>query len=142
MNTIYTGQRLSVGCTSTSPPPSSGSAPQRCLISFYLILTLAGILGRSLRVPFSQVKYSDIAHVVGLCPGMRFRDAPTFEIDRARIPTSMFKQIIWDMQVALNQYGPPIEHQNEETRSRVLSTVQVPLKFIYKHGIKLTTLSL
>lgn len=100
------------------------------------------ILGRGLRVSFSQVKYDDIAHIVGLCPGMRFRDAPTFEIDRARIPTSMFKEIIWDMQVALNQYGPPIEHQNEEARSRVLSTVRVPLPFVYKHSIQLTTLSL
>ena len=47
----------------------------------------------------------------------------TFDIHRARIPTSMFKGIVYDIQTAVNQYGEPLDHQNEEARSRCLAPV-------------------
>lgn len=72
---------------------------------------------------FSRVKYADIAQYVGLNPFARLRDAPTFDVDRARIPTPLFKLIIGDMHLALNQYGPPDEHHSEEARSRFIAPV-------------------
>ena len=50
-------------------------------------------------------------------------DMKTFDIHRARIPTSMFKDIVMDLQIAMNQYGEPLDHKNEEARSRFLAPV-------------------
>jgi len=47
----------------------------------------------------------------------------TFEIHRARIPTSMFKEIVGDLDMAMYQYGEPLDHANEEARSRCLAPV-------------------
>lgn len=74
---------------------------------------------------FSRVKYVDIAQYVGLNPLSGFRDAPTFDVDRARIPTPLFKLIVGDMHLALNQYGPPREHHGEEARSRFTAPVHL-----------------
>ena len=50
-------------------------------------------------------------------------DVKTFHLHRSRIPTALFKSIIEDIDVMLVQYGPMIEHQTEEARSRFLSPV-------------------
>jgi hypothetical protein len=47
----------------------------------------------------------------------------TFEIARARIPTSMFEAIVGDLDIIMNQYGDPVDHDNEEARSRCLAPV-------------------
>ena len=36
----------------------------------------------------------------------------------------MFKDIVYDIQIALNQYGEPLDHQNVEARSRCLAPVR------------------
>ena len=76
-----------------------------------------------LNVSFSKVKYRDIAPRVGLSPELGGRDMETFEIHRARIPTSLFKEIVQDIEIAMKQYGEPVQHKNEEARSRFLAPV-------------------
>jgi hypothetical protein len=52
-------------------------------------------------------------------------DAPTFEVKLTRLPTSLFQQIVEDIQLAMKQYGPPDDHVNEEARSRFLAPVSL-----------------
>jgi hypothetical protein len=78
-----------------------------------------------LDVSFSRVTYENIAPFVGLAPWKEFADVDTFELQRSRIPTSLFKSIIDDMDIMLTQYGPLSAHKTEETRSRFLSPVSV-----------------
>ena len=60
---------------------------------------------------------------VGLDFGLAGRDMHTFDIHRAHIPSSLFKDIIGDLQVIMKQYGEPVRHKNEEARSRFLAPV-------------------
>lgn len=53
-----------------------------------------------------------------------FLDAPAFVLDRARIPTPLFEQIIEDMSLDLSQFGPPDRHRTEEARTRFLAPVR------------------
>ena len=69
------------------------------------------------------MKYRDIAPRVGLKFELAGEDMPTFDIHRARIPSSLFKDIIGDLQVIMKQYGEPTRHKNEEARSRFLAPV-------------------
>lgn len=82
-------------------------------------------LAKGLDVSFSRVKYDQIAPFVGLEPSLCLRDAPTFEMHRARIPNALFKEIIEDIEIVMKQYGPPSDHQNEEARSRFLAPASV-----------------
>lgn len=72
---------------------------------------------------FSKVTFQEIAPLAGLDPNGNLRDVTTFEVPRARIPTPWFKEIIGDMHLGINQYGPPEGHRNEEARSRFLAPV-------------------
>ncbi len=47
----------------------------------------------------------------------------------------MFKNIVYDIQIALNQYGEPLDHQNEEARSRCLAPVSSRLSFGFLHSL-------
>jgi hypothetical protein len=76
-----------------------------------------------LNISFSNVKYREIAAFVGLEPNRISNDIEIFGLHRSRIPTGLFKLIVEDIDLMLVQYGPPIEHQNEEVRSRFLSPV-------------------
>jgi hypothetical protein len=78
---------------------------------------------KGLNVSFSKVKFRDIAPRVGLKFELAGKDMPTFDIYRARIPSSLFKDIIGDLQVIMKQYGEPARHKNEEARSRFLAPV-------------------
>ncbi|KAF8697211.1 hypothetical protein AX14_001424 [Amanita brunnescens Koide BX004] len=69
-------------------------------------------------VSFSKVAYRDIAPRVGLDPLLKGNDMQTFDIRRARIPTALFKAIVEDLDVVMNQYGEPRDHENGEARSR------------------------
>jgi len=62
----------------------------------------------------------------------------TFEIRRARIPTSMFKEIVGDLDVTMNQYGDPVQHSNEEARSMCLAPVSahsIPRSIFAAHSL-------
>ena len=63
---------------------------------------------------FSDVKYVDIAPLVGLSPYRHTNDIEAFDLRRSRIPTALFKSIVEDIDLMLVQYGPPIEHCTEE----------------------------
>ncbi|KAK2467391.1 hypothetical protein APHAL10511_000626 [Amanita phalloides] len=68
-----------------------------------------------------KVKYRDIAARVDLDNTLAGNDMPQFFIHRARIPTRLFKDIVSDLEVIMNQYGEPVNHKNEEARSRFLA---------------------
>ena len=74
-------------------------------------------------VSFSEVEYLDIAPRVGLKPTLQGRDMKTFDIHRARILTSLFKEIVEDLDVAMYQYGGPDYHDNVEVMSKYLAPV-------------------
>jgi len=76
---------------------------------------------KGLDISFSRVEYNQIAKYVGLDPALSLRDAGSLEMHRARIPNALFKDIIGDIQIAMKQYGPPMDHHNEEARSRFLA---------------------
>lgn len=76
-----------------------------------------------LAVSFFNVQYQDMAPFVGLDPNRQMNDIATFDLYRSRIPTSLFKSIVQDMDILLPQYGPPIEHETEEATSRFLAPI-------------------
>jgi hypothetical protein len=76
-------------------------------------------------VSFPQVKFRDIARFVGLDHTRLLRDIGTFELHRSRIPISLFKSIVQDIDMMMVQYGPPPDHENEEATSRFLSPVRM-----------------
>jgi hypothetical protein len=49
------------------------------------------------------------------------RDIGTFELNRSRIPTALFKSIVQDIDMMLVQYGPPTDHETEE------ATIPIPV---------------
>jgi hypothetical protein len=99
-------------------------------VNHFMILAEKG-----LSVSFSKVKYRDMAPRVGLNSFGAGNDMQTFDIHRARIPTSLFKGIVQDLEVSMRQYGEPNEQVNEGARSRYLAPVsaqwQLPLLPIF-----------
>jgi hypothetical protein len=59
--------------------------------------------------------------MMGLEPGANGSDIPPFEMLRARLPDSVFTQVVIDLESFSFQYGSLSEHDNEEARSRFLS---------------------
>jgi hypothetical protein len=85
---------------------------------------------KGLNISFSEVKYKDIAPSVGLDPLWIFYDAPLFDLHRSRIPTSLFKEIVEDMDTLILQFGtlrPTLRQRRitEDARSRVLAPVSI-----------------
>jgi hypothetical protein len=76
-----------------------------------------------LPVSLSNVKYLDIAPYVWLDPGAQGGDIHELEIFRSRLPMDMFRKIYTDLDKAAVQYGRMEDHDNEEARSRYLSSV-------------------
>ena len=64
---------------------------------------------------------------------------PTFIVHRARIENSLFKKIVEDLEAAMNQYGAPLDHSNEEARSRFLSPVSRSIYSVLLSGLLLPT---
>jgi hypothetical protein len=69
---------------------------------------------KGLHVNFSNLKYLDVAPRVGLKLELAGSDMTTFEIHRARIPTSLFGRIIDDLQVVMKRYGEPTPNKKGE----------------------------
>ncbi|KAF8347429.1 hypothetical protein F5887DRAFT_1172624 [Amanita rubescens] len=72
---------------------------------------------------FYNVQYRDMAAFVGLDPNRNMNDVATFDLYRSRIPTSLFKSIVEDMDLLLLQYGPPDEHETAEATSRFFAPI-------------------
>ena len=94
------------------------------LTSIWLITALEN----KLDVSFSNVKYRDIAPMVGLEPGKDGDDMVTFGMARARLPDEVFQKILLELEAFAFQYGSINEQGNEEARSRYLSAV---ISFIF-----------
>jgi hypothetical protein len=75
----------------------------------------------------SDITYAQapVAPLVGLKPRYNLQVTQTFELHRSRIPTSLFKSIVEEMDVTLMQFGPLFEHEGEEARSRFMSPVGI-----------------
>ena len=58
---------------------------------------MCACIEEGLHVSFSRVKFSDIAHFVGLNHHAALHDIDTFELHQSRIPTSLFKVMVTDM---------------------------------------------
>lgn len=71
----------------------------------------------------SEPTYLSMAPTVGLDPERNMRDAKVFNVFRARIPTSLLKEILGDLHISINQYGPAEDHQTEESRIRFIAPV-------------------
>jgi hypothetical protein len=72
---------------------------------------------------FSKLKYGDIALKFHLDPILMGADMKTFEVHRARIPTLLFKAIVEDISIMMNQYGESMDHKNAEATTRFLAPV-------------------
>jgi hypothetical protein len=93
----------------------------KTLLSHYWELTTDWLPENNLDVSFSKVKYADIAPKIGLDPGREGDDIPKFDMFCARLPYSVFSQILVSIQDFEWQYGPLKKHDNEEARARFLS---------------------
>ena len=85
---------------------------------------------KDINIRFSNLEYRDIAPDIGLGPLYSFSDAPLFDLYRSRIPTSLFKKIVKDIDVSLIHYGalnPRLgdNQLTEEARSRILAPVSL-----------------
>ncbi|KIX07252.1 uncharacterized protein Z518_01905 [Rhinocladiella mackenziei CBS 650.93] len=74
-----------------------------------------------LEVSLSKVQYADIAPIVGLEAVVKGDDILAFDMFRARLPNSVFNQIVEDLRRFSAQYGPMSKHENEEARACYLS---------------------
>lgn len=93
---------------------------------------------RGLNVSFSRVQFHSIARLVGLDPLARLQDTRFFEVHRARIPNSLFASIASDVQLAVNNYGLPGDHGNDDARSRLITPVSHALTDIVMFASSLT----
>lgn len=65
-------------------------APYSCC-SFRFRADHSRLTARGLGLSLSRATYADIARYIGLNPAQMSLDAPTFVLDRARIPTPLLK---------------------------------------------------
>jgi hypothetical protein len=70
------------------------------------------------------------------------KDIATFELHRSRIPTTLFKSVVQDIDIMLVQYGLPIDHETEEARSRFLCPASASQLFIRQSKSKFSLRSL
>ncbi|KZT51840.1 hypothetical protein CALCODRAFT_487590 [Calocera cornea HHB12733] len=94
-----------------------------CLYNFEVGVMKTILAERGLFLDFSRATYASLARKVGLDASFSMQDTPTFPLHRARIPTSLFKEIVGDIEMAVKQYGLPHELDNEPTRSRFIASI-------------------
>lgn len=94
------------------------------LLFFISVHALISSVDEGLMLNLSEVKFHDIAGIVGLRGYQKLEGIRTFNLYRSRIPTKLFRSIVEDMDVLLTQYGPLPDQMNEETRSCFLAPVR------------------
>src|SRR5438034_469554 len=82
------------------------------------------ITAGKLDVSLSNITYRQVAPYVWLSPHAAGRDMQHLEVFRSRIPKDLYREITRDVDDALTQYGPLESHDNEEARSRFISSVR------------------
>ncbi|KAH9002125.1 hypothetical protein EDB86DRAFT_2901409 [Lactarius hatsudake] len=120
--------------------PSTEVAVLRLMEEFHfdMEVVMTDLAEQGLNVSFSDVTYEDIASFVGLDHVLRFTDVTMFELHRSRIPTTLFRDIVLDMDVLLIQYGDLQEQSNEETRSRFFAPIVNRLTALFGSWIRNT----
>jgi hypothetical protein len=89
-------------------------------------------LEHNMHVDFSQVKYYEVAAIVGLDPYQDLMDANTFELHRSYIPAAVFTSVVKEMaMVPVN--GPSLRHGTEKATSQYLTHVRTSQFTILYH---------
>ncbi|KAB8237930.1 uncharacterized protein BDW43DRAFT_150496 [Aspergillus alliaceus] len=96
---------------------------------------LSQISTKKLEASFSNITYKQIVPYVWLDPNGAGRDILHLNVFRSRIPTGMFHDIVHDVEDALTQYGPIDSHDNEEARSRFISSLFNRIVCLFKSVI-------
>ncbi|KAH9040797.1 hypothetical protein EDB85DRAFT_1925561 [Lactarius pseudohatsudake] len=125
--------------------PSTEVAVLRLMEEFYfdMEVVMTYLAEQGLNVSFSDVEYDeDIASFVGLDHVLQFTDVTLFDLRRSRIPTTLFRDIVRDMDVLLIPYGNLRQHSNEETRSRFFAPIVNRLTALFGSWIRNTSESL
>ncbi|KAH8984533.1 hypothetical protein EDB86DRAFT_140048 [Lactarius hatsudake] len=124
--------------------PSTEVAVLRLMEQFHFDMEVVKtvLAEQGLDVSFSNVEYKDIVPFVGLDHVLRFTDASSFDLRRSRIPTSLFRDIVLDMDVLLIPYGNLEQHSGEETRSRFFAPIVNRLIAQFSSWIRNTSESL
>src|SRR6266516_147640 len=100
--------------------------PLACMTSLFANIDE---IANKLPASFSNVKYRDIAPYAWLDPTMEGRDIHRLDAFRSRIPIDMFRKIYADVSDAALLYGRMEFHDNEEARSRFITSVSCPSHF-------------
>jgi hypothetical protein len=99
------------------------------------LATLNRISTIKLKVSFSKVKYKDVAPYVWLNPDSNGRDICQLDAFRSRIPRDIFQKIYADVNKAALQYGRMISHDNEEARSRFISSFFSEILYLFGNRV-------
>jgi len=91
--------------------------------NFHLKTLKASLTEKGKNVSFSNLTFPEIAPFVGLDPREELGDATFFDLHRSRIPTSLFRAILEDMNIMLIQYGNMQRQTTEEARSRFIAPI-------------------
>lgn len=93
------------------------------LTTFDIPLSTLSQTTKTLDISFSNASYQQITPYVWLDPNGGGRDMSPLDVCRSRIPTDLFRDITGDVEDALTQYGPIDAHENEEAKSRFISSL-------------------
>ena len=85
--------------------------------------TLNRISIEKLPASFGNVRYADVAPYFWLDPDANGRDIRKLDVFRSRLPLDIFRKIYLDVDQAAVQYGRMESHDNEEARSRFITSI-------------------
>ncbi|KAG8990184.1 hypothetical protein FRB90_001873 [Tulasnella sp. 427] len=105
-------------------------------INWYQLKRL--IDSRGLDVSFARVTWDQVAPLVGILACYGLSRVPTFDLERARIPNYVFKEIITVIGWNKLAYLSLRSHQNEEAHSRYLSPVFIRLTALFRSAVVAT----
>ena len=84
---------------------------------------------------YSTVKYTEIAPLFNLEPQMKTADFWSLQIHRSRIPKSLLRQTLANIQASDMQYGGIAEHDNESARCGYLNGLFSAIVCLFKKRI-------
>lgn len=97
-------------------------------ISIWLIIALEN----KLDVSFSNIKYQDIALIVGLEWGKNGHNMITFDIAHIQLPDEVFQKILLELKTFAFQYDSINIQKNKETRLIYFSVISFFIFFVIK----------
>jgi hypothetical protein len=97
--------------------------------------TLNQISFSRLPASLSNVKYKEVAPYVWLDPSAEGSDILPLKTFRSRIPANVFGDICRDVDAAMEQYGRLEDHDNEEARSRFITSLFSQIVSLFGHAV-------